>query len=63
MAAILFSGAEPVERIGNALSKKRPHVKSGENQRRHLKITHFLYMYIAQGQEKIAPRGQNFDYN
>ena len=40
-------------------------MKSGENCSSGLRKENYtiLYMYIAQGQGQITPRGQNFDYN
>ena len=59
IAAILFSGAEPFEQIANTLSTEGPmwnlvkivQVVSGKKVKNYT----ILHMYIAQGQEQIAP--------
>ena len=67
MVAILFSGAEPFEQIVNTLLTEGPiwnMVKIAQAvSEKMLKNYTILYMYIAQGQGQIMPRGQNFDCN
>ena len=68
MAAILFSGAEPFEQTVKTSSTEGPMgnlVKIGPAVYA-MKIYNdyiILYMYVAQGQGQITPRGQKFDYN
>ena len=69
MAATLFNGAKPFEQISNILSTEGPMwnlVKTdqaGSEKKIFKKKYTIFYMYIAQGQRQITPRGQNFDYN
>ena len=68
MAAILFDGAEPFERIGNTLWTEGPMwslVKIAQtlSEKRTFKNYTIIYMYIAQRQGQITLWGQNFDYN
>ena len=68
MAAILFNGAEPFEQVMNYSFDRRPHVKSGKiaqavSEKKALKNSMILYMYITQGQGQINTREQNFDFN
>ena len=64
MAAILLNGAEPVV---NTLSTESPmwnlvKIAQAVSEKR-FKNYIILYMYIAQGQGQITPRGQNVDCN
>ena len=68
MAAILFNGTEPFEQIGNTLWTEGPmwnlvKVAQAVSEKKTFKNYTILYMYIAQGQGQITPRGQNFYYN
>ena len=68
MAAILFNGMEPFEQIGNTHSTEGPMcnlVKIAQvlSEKKTFKYYTILYINIAQGQEQIPTRGQNFDYN
>ena len=66
MAAILVNGAEPFEQIVNNISTEGPMwnlVKIAQAVLKTLKQYAISYMYIAQGQGQIIPRGQNFDWN
>ena len=68
MVAILFNGAEPFKQIVNILSIEGPMlnpVKTAQvvSEKKTLKYYTILYMYIAQGQMQITPRGQNFVCN
>ena len=62
-AAILFNGQEPLNKLSISLPKKAPceiwwKLVKQFQRRKCLKITH-LYMYKAQGQGLITPRGKN----
>ena len=66
MAASFFNGAEPFEQIVNTLSTEgsiRSLVKIARavSEKKTFKKYTILYMYIAQGQGQIIPRGLNFD--
>ena len=65
-AAILFNDTEPFKQIVNTLSTAGPMrnlVKiAGVVSEKKVKNYTISYMYIAQGQGQITPRGQNFDY-
>ena len=68
MTAILFNGAEPFEEIVNILSTEGPiwylvKIVQAISEKKTFKNNIILYMYIAQGQGQITPRGQNFDCN
>ena len=63
MVTILLNGAEPFEQIGNTLSTERHmwnlvKIAQAVSQKTFKNYT-ILYMYIAEGQEQITPRGQN----
>ena len=62
---ILFNSAEPFEQTDNIPSNRKRHVKSGENwsEKKTLKDYTILFMYIAQRQGQITPRGEQFDCN
>ena len=68
MAATFFNAAEPFEQIVYTISTEGPmwnlvkiaHVISEKKSFKNYKV---LTMHIAQGQEQITPRGQNFDCN
>ena len=67
MAAILFNGTEPFEQIGNTLSTEGPmynlvKIAQAVSEKTFKNYT-ILYINIAQGQEQITPRGQNFYYD
>ena len=66
MAAILLNGMEPFEQIFNTLSTKDPMwnlitIAQAISEENIYKNNTILYMYIAQGQEQITLRGQNFN--
>ena len=68
MATILFNGVEPFEQNGNILSTKGPMwnlVKIAQvvSEKKTFKKYTILYVFIAQGEGQITPRGQNFEYN
>ena len=67
MAAILLNGAEPFKQIVTTFSTEGPMwnmVKIAQSvSKMTFKKYTILYMYIAQGQGQITPRGQNFDCN
>ena len=68
MAAILFDGTEPVGQICNTLLTEDlmwnlVEIAQAVSEKKTFKNYTILYIYIAQGQEQITPRGQNFDYN
>ena len=61
MAAILFNGMEPFEEIGNTLSTEGPmwnlmKIAQAVSVKKFKNRT-VLYMYKAQGQEQITPKG------
>ena len=65
MAAILFNGAEPFDQIVNTLSTEGPmrnlvKIAQALLEKKTLKNFTILYMYIAQEQGQITPRGQQF---
>ena len=65
MAAVLLNDAEPFEQIVNTLSTEGPVwnlVKNAHavSEKETFKNYTILYMYIAQGQGQVIPRGQNF---
>ena len=67
MAAILFNGVEPFKQIINTLSTEGPmwnlvKIAHAVSEKKFKNYT-ILYMYIAQGQGRITPRGQNLDCN
>ena len=62
MGATLFNGTEPFEQIGNTLLAEGPirnlvKIAQGVLERKTLKNYTILYMYKAQGQGQITPRG------
>ena len=64
MAAILFYGVEPFEKVIETLSTKGPmwnlvKIAQAGSEKTFKKYT-ILYMYVAQGQGQVTPRGQNF---
>ena len=68
MAAIFFDGVEPFEQIGNTLLTEGPmwnlvKIAQAVKEKKTFKNYTILYMYSAQGQGQITPRGQSFDYN
>ena len=66
MATILFNDAEPFEQSVNIPSTEGPMwnlVKIGQVVSEMFKDFMVFYLYIAQGQGQITPRGQNFDPN
>ena len=68
MAASLFNGAESFEQIVNTLSTEdlmRNLVKIARavSEKKTFKDFTILYLYIAQGQVQIIPRGQKYDCN
>ena len=68
MTAILFNDAELLEQSVNILSTEGPMwnlVKIGQvvSEKKTFKDFMVLYLYIAQGQGQITPRGQNSDPN
>ena len=68
ITAILFNDAEPYEQSVNNPSTEGPMwnpVKIGQVGLEKKTFTDFkvLYLYIAQEQGQITPRGQNFDPN
>ena len=67
MAAIMFNGAEPFEKIVNTPSKEGPMwnlVKIGQLvSKKTFKDYMILYLYTAQVQGQITPGRQNFDHN
>ena len=67
MATILFSGAEPFEQIVNITSTEGPmrnilNIGQANSEKKTFK-DYIIYTYIAQRQEQITPRGQNFYCN
>ena len=68
MATILFNGTQPLIQIVNTLSTEGPmrnlvKIAQAIFEKKTFKNYTILYMYIAQGQGQITPRGQNFDCN
>ena len=68
MAAILLNGAEPFEQILSILSTESPmwnlvKIAQAVSEKKTFKSYTILYMYIAEGQGQIDPRGQNFGYS
>ena len=68
MAAILLNGTEPFKQIINILSTEGPKwnlvkIAQAVSEKKKFKNYTILYMYIAQRQGQITPRGQNFDCN
>ena len=67
MAVVLLNGADPFEQLLNILSTEGPMrnlvIISQTVSEKTFKNYTILYMYIAQGQEQITSRGQNFDCN
>ena len=67
MAVILYNGAESFEQIISTLSTEGPmwnlvKIACMVSEKTFKNYT-ILYMYIAQGQKQITPRGQKFDCN
>ena len=68
MVAILSNDTEPFEQIINTLLTEGPmwnlvKIAHSVSEKKTLKNNTILYMYIAQKQGQITPRGQNFDCN
>ena len=68
MAAILLNGMKPFEQTGNILWTEGPmrnlvKIAQAVSENKTFKNYTIVYMYIAQEQGQITPRGQNFDYN
>ena len=64
----LVHGMEPFEQIGNTHSTEGPmcnlmKIAQAVPEKKTFKYYTILYINIAQGQEQITTRGQNFDYN
>ena len=63
MAAILINAAEPFEQIVNTLSTRNlVKIAQAVSEKKNKKNTQF-YMFIAQEQGQVTPRGQHFDCN
>ena len=65
MAAILINSAEPFELIVNSLltdglNRNMGKTAQAVSEKKTFKNYTILYMYIAQGQGQIVPRGQKF---